>query len=238
MVGTSPGRTTGSRSWAGKAVLLAVQLLTASLPPTAAALPQAPGGRPPAGSAADVSPSLTPMPVAHGNRVRPVGATADGLLRAGRGRSITFASLLETLDRSDLIVYVEKGGMPGPNCLRFACATGTARFVRITINAQDAEARQIAGLAHELQHAVEIAGAPGVKDDATLLEFYAQNGQEVSPGRYCTREAQRAERVVLDELCRGRGHRPQKRTEHSSLSMSRLGIEDGSSIAAACQICE
>jgi hypothetical protein len=208
MIGTSPGRTNGSRSWTGKAVLLAVYLLTASLPRTAAARPQLPErpSHPVAAAGAPAVPTVTPVTLA--NRVRPVGAAADALLRAGLERSTTFASLLETLDRSDLIVYVVKGSVPGPNSLRFACATGTARFVRITINAQEAEPGLIAGLAHELQHAVEIAGAPGVTDDATMLTFYVENGQEVSPGRYCTREAQRAGRTVQYELCRGGSHRP------------------------------
>ena len=208
MVGTSPGRTNGFRSWAGWALLLAAQLSAASLPRTAAALPQRPESPSTSVAGAGVSPATTEASALHADRVRPVGAPADALLQAGRARSTTFASLLDTLDDGNLIVYVTTGGQPGPNHLRFACAAGQARFVWITLNAQDAEARRIAGLAHELQHAIEVAGAPDVKDDAALRSFYAQHGQEVSSGRFCTKEAQRAERTVFDELCRGDGARP------------------------------
>ena len=208
MVGTSPGLTTRFRSWTGKALLLAVQLWMASLPSTAAAQPQPPERPSRAVPAADASSSSTPARAAHANRVRPVGGAADALLQSGRARSATFASLLDTLDRSDLIVYVATGGAPGPNQFRFACTAGTTRFVRITINAQDAEDRRIAGLAHELQHAVEVAGAPGVRDEASLAEYYTQHGQGMSSGRFCTREAQCAGTTVLDELCRGHATRP------------------------------
>jgi hypothetical protein len=137
-----------------------------------------------------------------------VGDKADQLLREGAARSGAFAALLETLERSDVIVYVVSGGVPGPNHLRLACATGTSRFVRITLNARDAQAALIAGLAHELQHAVEVANAPDVRDDATLAQFYARHGQEISSGRFCTREAQAARTTVLNELCLGNRPRP------------------------------
>ena len=160
MARTRSSRTMGFQ--VGRTLLLAVQLTAASLPSLASPLPQPADQARAASLAADVvpSPADVPAPSRLSIRVRPVGDKANQLLREGAARSAAFAALLETLERTDLIIYITTGGAPGPNHLRLACATGTARFVRIAINAQDAETNLIAGLAHELQHAVEVANAP------------------------------------------------------------------------------
>jgi hypothetical protein len=197
-------------SQVGRTLLLAAQLSAVSLPSLASPLPQPAAQARAAGLSADVvsSPAEVSAPSRLSRRVRPVSDQANQLLREGAARSAAFAALLDILERSDLIIYITTGGAPGPNHLRLACATGTARFVRIAINAQDAETHLIAGLAHELQHAVEVANAPDVRDDATLVQYYEQHGQEISSGRFCTREAQAAGTTVLNELCLSEGPRP------------------------------
>jgi hypothetical protein len=54
-------------------------------------------------------------------------------------------------------------------------------------------------LAHELQHAVEVAGAPGVTDATTLRQFFERVGQRVSDDGYCTPDAQKVQRIALYE---------------------------------------
>jgi hypothetical protein len=203
MVGTGRGRTTGPRTWVGRTLYLAALLSAASLPVAAATLPQTPAQLPPANNVAEISPYPVPAPGSdpRAGRVRPTGPQAEDLLREGRQLSATFAALIEALEQSDLIVYVHAGGAPGISHLRFACATPRARFVRITINGLDAESIRIAALAHELRHAVEVAGAPEVRDDETLRAFYERCGQRMSDGQFCTREAQAAGAAVLNELC-------------------------------------
>ena len=208
MARTRSSRTMGSQ--VGRTLLLAAQLSTVSLPSLASPLPPPSDQARAASLMADAasSPAEVSALSRSSGRVRPVGDKANQLLREGTARSAAFAALLDTLERSDLIIYITTGGAPGPNHLRLACATGTARFVRIAINAQNAETHLIAGLAHELQHAVEVANAPDVRDDATLVQYYEQHGQEVSSGRFCTREAQAAGTMVLNEMCLGERPRP------------------------------
>jgi hypothetical protein len=136
-------------------------------------------------------------------RVRPLGAVALMLLEDGAAQSPTVARMLEALRQSDLIVYVATGFLPIPGRLDLACARPGVRFLRITINVPDAEPNLIASLAHELQHAVEIAGAPEVTDTATLGRYYREHGQRVCADEFCTKAAQQAAARVLVELTRG-----------------------------------
>jgi hypothetical protein len=136
-------------------------------------------------------------------RVRPLGAVAMMLLEDGAARSPTVARLLEAVGQSDLIVYVATGMLSVPGRLDFACATPGFRFLRITIDVPDAEPRLIASLAHELQHAVEIGGAPEVTGAATLARYYRQHGQRICGDEYCTKAAQRVAALVLVELASG-----------------------------------
>jgi len=62
-------------------------------------------------------------------------------------------------------------------------------------------------LAHELWHAVEIAGAPEVRDRASLLRLYQRIGEGFRAGGRMEMETQRAQATqatVLNELRRGR----------------------------------
>ena len=133
-------------------------------------------------------------------RVRPMGPAARVLLEAGAGQSETVARLLGALGQSDLLVYVTTGFLTVPGRLDFACARHGVRYLRITINVPDAEAKLVAALAHELQHAVEIARAPEVTDAASLAAFYRHHGQRTYGDHYCTREAQRVTDVVRCEV--------------------------------------
>jgi len=129
------------------------------------------------------------------------------LLEDGPAQSPTVARLLEAVGRSDLIVYVATGFLQIPGRLDFACAKPGVRFLRITINVPEAEPRLIAALAHELQHAVEIAGAPEVIDAASLAGYYREHGQCIAGDEYCTKAAQQVTTTVLCEVAAGVGAR-------------------------------
>ena len=137
------------------------------------------------------------------NRVRPTGPVARMLLEDGPAQSPTVARLLEAVGRSDLIVYVATGFLHVPGRLDLACARPGVRFLRITINVPEAEPYLIAALAHELQHAVEIAGAPEVLDAATLARHYREHGQCITGDAYCTKAAQQVTTTVLCEVAAG-----------------------------------
>jgi hypothetical protein len=137
------------------------------------------------------------------SRVRPIGAVARMLLEDGAARSPTVARLLEIIGRSDLIVYVTAGFVQLSGRLDFACAKPGVRFLRITVGTPDAEPSLIAALAHELQHAVEIADEPGVTDAASLARYYQKRGQRIQRDEYCTRAAQQTTDAVRSEVAAG-----------------------------------
>jgi hypothetical protein len=55
-------------------------------------------------------------------------------------------------------------------------AAGERRYVNVRIACLLTDAQQIAALGHELRHAVEIADAPSVVDDASLAAEYRRVG--------------------------------------------------------------
>lgn len=97
------------------------------------------------------------------------------LIERGVARSATFRRLLDALDTSDVIVYVERKTMREalegylPHHITVAGAT---RYIHVKVDTRGAEIRAIAIIAHELQHAVEVARAPDVRDDQSLTLMF------------------------------------------------------------------
>ena len=141
-------------------------------------------------------------------RVRGADQRARSLLQEGASRSGTFRGLLEALDRSDVIVYLETGPLDRPGALLFV-SSGGARFLRILVRASGRpDDEVIAWIGHELQHAVEISATPDVKDDNGVLRLFRRIGF-TSRSTCETKEAERVWRRVLDEVRYGArcGHR-------------------------------
>ncbi|MBI4264084.1 MAG: hypothetical protein HY657_06900 [Acidobacteria bacterium] len=100
------------------------------------------------------------------------------LIRDAVDTSPTFRALVARLQRSDVIVYVSREGtLPSVDGqLTFRVASGGVRYLAIRLAWNRTPRRHVASLAHELQHAVEIADAPWVVDEATLEREYARMG--------------------------------------------------------------
>jgi hypothetical protein len=109
-------------------------------------------------------------------RVRPVDTKAAALLKAGAARSETFRGILEGLEHSDLVVYVETGVLDLPGQVHLAAATPGTRYVRVSIRVPGLEDDLLPWLAHELWHATEIARAPQVTTQESLLAHYERIG--------------------------------------------------------------
>jgi hypothetical protein len=112
-------------------------------------------------------------------RLRPASSFEAGLIEEGLCRSVTLRSLVATLKTSDLIVYVNvkrllSGSLAGG--LQFVAATATSRIIRVVIGLTVDRAARIALLGHELQHAVEVAGAPHIRSSAALADYYRSHG--------------------------------------------------------------
>lgn len=95
----------------------------------------------------------------------------------------------------------------GAGATRFVTRAGGQRYLRITLDVLVWGDAAIALLAHELQHAWEIAQAPWVIDQATLGQLYRRIGHAGCVGttclRYDTAAARDASRTVSLELGRG-----------------------------------
>ena len=142
-----------------------------------------------------------------GLRVRPLDPPAVRLLDAATRSSQTVRDLLAALQRRDVIVYLVRTMASGEKHhanLHFLAASGGVRYLRIWIDRWNSPLDQVALLAHELQHAVEIAEAPWVVDQATLRRLYLRIGlSSVDGRRFETLAAQQVERRVLGELLDG-----------------------------------
>ena len=113
------------------------------------------------------------------DRLRPASSFEAGLIEEGLCRSATLKSLVATLNASDLIVYVNvrrlsSRGLAGG--LQFVSATATTRILRVVIGLTVDRAARIALLGHELQHAVEVAGAPHLRSAEAFDDFYRAHG--------------------------------------------------------------
>lgn len=137
--------------------------------------------------------------------VRGLDAKAEWLLKEGVARSVVFKELVRTLEQSDIIVYVQTGACRTPGQLVFAAAPSNRRYLRILIRVPGRDAVLIAWLAHELQHAAEIASAPEVTDQRSLLHFYQRIGSvDQGAGVAETGRAQEVWRAVLEEVSSSR----------------------------------
>jgi hypothetical protein len=142
--------------------------------------------------------------VAPARRVRAADKRVQNLLLDGFHRSPTFASLLVALNKSDVIVYVEKMmTLPKDMLGRLTIVPipGPQRYLRIQIRGDLMPNEAIALIAHELQHALEVAACLEVRDAGGMIKLYERIGHS-SGGEhvYDTIAAQNTGRQVLREL--------------------------------------
>jgi|SoimicmetaTmtLPA_FD_contig_41_6291952_length_543_multi_2_in_0_out_0_1 hypothetical protein len=128
------------------------------------------------------------------------------LIDAGISRSATFRGLIAALDESDVIVYIEPklthqalGGYLAHNIT----TAGSHRYLHVAIETAGSEGRLIPLLAHELQHAVEVARAAEAVDSESLKQLFDRLAVRFGCGGTTCSETQAAkdvEHVVRDEL--------------------------------------
>ena len=144
-----------------------------------------------------------PLLSGHMRRVRPIGADAHSLLQDARSRSATVRTLLDRLDRSDVIVYLQRGVFERPEVrgrTSLITAVPDARLLRVIVRNALADDRGIEMLGHELQHVDEIAQEPRIRNEATLRQYLNVIGFECGTGRFETEAAIRVERRIRTEL--------------------------------------
>ena len=119
--------------------------------------------------------------------------------------SPTVRALVERITASDVVVFV--ACEPDPNArtagrMNFMTASGGVRYVLIRLKPWH-RVTAIAMLAHELQHAAEVAATPSIVDAESLAREYARMGyrkHSLDGLAFDTKEAVEVGRRVIDEL--------------------------------------
>lgn len=136
--------------------------------------------------------------------VRTFDRRLSAALFDGARRSATFRELLVSLDGSDVIAYIEQShDLPATiqGRLILAATSGSYRYVRIQVRAMQSPDDVIAIIGHELRHALEIAQAPEIHNEASMRAHYERAGAGRSHDMgFETSAAQDAGRRVRIEL--------------------------------------
>jgi hypothetical protein len=124
--------------------------------------------------------------------------------------SETFRRLLEIINRSDGIVWVNRGRCRHgpPACLVVSLVVaGPNRLLRVIVDPRRADDELIESLGHELQHAVEVLGS-SARSTAEMYNFFEYaSGMYRVGDRFESREAVAAGFAVAREVSRARARR-------------------------------
>ena len=143
--------------------------------------------------------------------VRARDTAAALLIRFGTEKSERFRELVQTLEASNVIVYVEvrqDAEHPVGGGLTFVGEAHGIRWVRATIDSgtmnyartcQDI-VRLTSILGHELQHALEASQAESLRDEAEFGRYFRSIGVDEGPHVLDTIAARRTGSRVADEL--------------------------------------
>jgi hypothetical protein len=141
---------------------------------------------------------------AESRRIRSSEKRLNMLLADGVRRSRSFADLVARLHNTDVIVYVETShDLTSDTLGRILMQTiaGGQRYLRIQVRAMMPGDHVIAVLAHELHHALEVAGDKSVVDELSLAGLYRRIGHSSYGVRGFDSDGARAAGIrVRDEL--------------------------------------
>jgi hypothetical protein len=116
-----------------------------------------------------------------GPRVRSSHAYLRAMIDEAILRSSTFRRIVDAIEATDGIVYVEHGDCKHGvhTCLVLnVTAAGGYRILRVIVDARQPDWDVMASIGHELRHALEVLEDPGLVDTARVYLFYAQAHQE------------------------------------------------------------
>jgi len=117
--------------------------------------------------------------------LRPESAAVRTLMANGMERSNTFRGLAGRLSGTDVLVYVRYSRCPGnlPGCLSWVSAAPGLRRVLIKLDQFGRSPNELTALlAHELQHALEVADEPQIRDHASFGKAFAGLGWKGTHG--------------------------------------------------------
>jgi hypothetical protein len=118
-------------------------------------------------------------------RVRVEDPGLAALIAETARRSATFRQMIEAIDASDGLVFVERGrcGHGVRACLSFLMTVaGPNRFLRIVLDDRNTDAEAMGSLGHELRHVLELLAEPTVTSAATMHLFYHGKAMRTGDG--------------------------------------------------------
>jgi hypothetical protein len=141
-------------------------------------------------------------------RVRSHSARIVDAIAQGVERSATFRGLIDTIDATDGLVFVDEGrcGHSGIRACLLLSVTiaGPHRLLGILVETNKAPGCQLVEvIGHELQHAVEVLRERRIRTDPQIRNFFDTLSPAVR-GSFETNEAIDAGFAVAREACRGR----------------------------------
>jgi hypothetical protein len=125
-----------------------------------------------------------------------MGERAAYTLARGTELSRTFRAPVDRLQGSDVVVYVVIAPLPGRSTvggIQFLGASTAFRVLRVVLSSQLTTPQMVALLGHELQHALEVAQNPEIRDRASFLFYYEQFG--VAGSDHLARDSQAAREI-------------------------------------------
>jgi hypothetical protein len=144
---------------------------------------------------------IMPPVVMKSPRVRPMSQTAREIVADAARRSPTITRLLEIIERSDTIVYIDLDfNLRSEGATTLIASNTLCRFVRVVVGQMLTPHRRIEMLGHELQHAVEIIQAPQVRDASGVRQLFSKIGWLLTDLSYESPAAIGTERQVRKEL--------------------------------------
>ena len=152
-------------------------------------------------------------------RIRILDPGLKTLFEHGTTQSPTLRALAENVEASSVLVFVE-GDIRMPARvgarLNFVTSVNGVRYVRVAVDCTLSPRRQVALLAHELQHALEIGARPDIVDVDAMESFYEDIGfQLFENGRHKNFETEAAI-AVQDAVDEELGGRPARAHGHVS----------------------
>ena len=112
-------------------------------------------------------------------RIRILPTCLHTLIEDATAVSSTVRTLVARIQQSNLIVYVRCVALARSSFvgrLMFLTAIAGQRYLVIELRSPEPWPAQVATMAHELQHAVEIADAPWVLTQAGMAQYYRNAG--------------------------------------------------------------
>jgi len=114
------------------------------------------------------------------SRVRSESTLITDAIARGAKRSPTLRRLIETVDTTDGLVYIDEGlcGHSVRSCLHLSVViAGPYRVLRILVNPRKAkDCDLVASIGHELQHAIEVLNDPNVRSNHEMFLFFHRVG--------------------------------------------------------------